>query len=125
VSLMKYVSRAEARLKRQKRVRTKVRGTPERPRLSVFRTAKHIYAQIIDDTAAQTLADASSVSKELRPMILKKGGNKAGAALVGEFIAKRAKGKGIKRVIFDRNGFLYHGRVKTLAEAARQHGLEF
>ncbi|MCX5878105.1 MAG: 50S ribosomal protein L18 [Deltaproteobacteria bacterium] len=122
---MKYVSRAEARLKRQKRVRTKVRGTPERPRLSVFRTAKHVYAQIIDDTAAQTLADASSVSKELRPMILRKGGNKAGAALVGEFIAKRAAGKGIKRVIFDRNGFLYHGRVKTLAEAARQHGLEF
>ena len=122
---MKYVSRAKARLKRQKRVRTKVRGTPERPRLSVFRTAKHVYAQIIDDTAAQTLADASSVSKELRPMILRKGGNKAGAALVGEFIAKRAAGKGIKRVIFDRNGFLYHGRVKTLAEAARQHGLEF
>jgi large subunit ribosomal protein L18 len=122
---MKYVSRAEARLKRKKRVRTKVRGTPERPRLSVFRTAKHVYAQIIDDTAAQTLADASSVSKELRPMILRKGGNKAGAALVGEFIAKRAAGKGIKRVIFDRNGFLYHGRVKALAEAARQHGLEF
>ena len=122
---MKYVSRAEARLKRKKRVRTKVRGTPERPRLSVFRTAKHIYAQIIDDIAAQTLADASSVSKELGPMILRKGGNKAGAALVGEFIAKRAAGKGIKRVIFDRNGFLYHGRVKILAEAARQHGLEF
>lgn len=118
-------SRAEARLKRKKRVRTKVRGTPQRPRLSVFRTAKHIYAQIIDDTAAQTLVDASSVSKELRPVIKGKGGNKAGAALVGEFIAKRATGKGIKQVIFDRNGFLYHGRVKTLAEAARQHGLEF
>jgi large subunit ribosomal protein L18 len=118
-------NRAEARLKRKKRVRTKVRGTPQRPRLSVFRTAKHIYAQIIDDTAAQTLVDASSVSKELRPVIQGKGGNKAGAALVGEFIAKRAVGKGIKKVIFDRNGFLYHGRVKTLAEAARQHGLEF
>ena len=112
-------------MKRQKRVRTKVRGTPQRPRLSVFRTAKHIYAQIIDDTAAQTLADASSVSKELRPAIQGKGGNRAGAALVGEFIAKRAAGKGIKQVVFDRNGFLYHGRVKTLAEAARQHGLEF
>jgi large subunit ribosomal protein L18 len=122
---MKVVRRAEARLKRKKRVRTKVRGTPQRPRLSVFRTAKHIYAQIIDDTAAQTLVDASSVSKELRPMIQGKGGNRAGAALVGEFIAKRASGKGIKQVIFDRNGFLYHGRVKTLAEAARQHGLEF
>jgi large subunit ribosomal protein L18 len=122
---MKVVRRAEARLKRKKRVRTKVRGTPQRPRLSVFRTAKHIYAQIIDDTAAQTLVDASSVSKELRPTIQGKGGNRAGAALVGEFIAKRASGKGIKQVIFDRNGFLYHGRVKTLAEAARQHGLEF
>ena len=122
---MKVVRRAEARLKRKKRVRTKVQGTPQRPRLSVFRTARHIYAQIIDDTGAQTLVDASSVSKELRPMIQGKGGNKAGAALVGEFIAKRASGKGIKQVIFDRNGFLYHGRVKTLAEAARQHGLEF
>ena len=118
-------SRAEARLKRKKRVRTKVKGTLERPRLSVFRTAKHIYAQIIDDTVAQTLVDASSVSKELRSVIKGKGGNKAGAALVGEFIAKRAAGKGIKQVVFDRNGFLYHGRVKTLAEAARQHGLEF
>jgi large subunit ribosomal protein L18 len=122
---MKVVRRAEARLKRKKRVRTKVRGTPQRPRLSVFRTAKHIYAQIIDDTAAQTLVDASSVSKELRPMIQGKGGNRAGAAVVGEFVAKRASGKGIKQVIFDRNGFLYHGRVKILAEAARQHGLEF
>jgi len=119
------VRRAEARLKRKKRVRTKVRGTPQRPRLSVFRTAKHIYAQIIDDTAAQTLVDGSSLSKELRPVIRGKGGNRAGAALVGEFIAKRAAGKGIKQVVFDRNGFLYHGRVKTLAEAARQHGLEF
>jgi large subunit ribosomal protein L18 len=91
----------------------------------VFRTAKHIYAQIIDDAAAQTLVDASSVSKELRPVIKGEGGNKAGAALVGEFIAKRAAGKGIKQVVFDRNGFLYHGRVKILAEAARQHGLEF
>jgi len=122
---MSYESRAEARLKRKKRVRTKVKGTTQRPRLSVFRTAKHIYAQIIDDTAAQTVVDASSVSKELRPLIEGKGGNKAGAALVGEFIAKRAAGKGIKQVVFDRNGFLYHGRVKTLAEAARQHGLEF
>jgi large subunit ribosomal protein L18 len=122
---MKVVRRAEARLRRKKRVRIKVRGTPQRPRLSVFRTATHIYAQIIDDTAAQTLVDASSVSKELRSMIQRKGGNKAGAALVGESIAKRASGKGIKQVIFDRNGFLYHGRVKALAEAARQHGLEF
>jgi len=122
---MKVVRRAEARLRRKKRVRIKVRGTPQRPRLSVFRTATHIYAQIIDDTAAQTVVDASSVSKELRPMIQGKGGNKTGAALVGEFIAKRASGKGIKQVIFDRNGFLYHGRVKALAEAARQHGLEF
>jgi large subunit ribosomal protein L18 len=122
---MKVVKRAEARLKRKKRVRTKVRGTVQRPRLSVFRTAKHIYAQIINDSAAQTLVDASSVSKELRSVIQGKGGNKAGAALVGEFVAKRAVGRGIKQVIFDRNGFLYHGRVKALADAARQHGLEF
>jgi len=118
-------SRSEARAKRKKRVRTKVKGTPQRPRLSVFRTAKHIYAQIIDDAAARTLVDASSVSREFKPVIQGKGGNKAGAALVGEFIAKRAAGKGIKQVVFDRNGFVYHGRVKVLADAARQHGLEF
>jgi len=122
---MGFVSRAEARLRRKKRVRKKIRGGPDKPRLTVFRSAKHIYAQIIDDTRATTLVDASSLSKEYRPLIQGKGGNKSGAAMVGEFIAKRAKAKGIDKVVFDRNGFLYHGRVKALADAAREHGLEF
>jgi large subunit ribosomal protein L18 len=122
---MGFVSRAEARLRRKKRVRKKIRGGPDKPRLTVFRSAKHIYAQIIDDTRATTLVDASSLSKEYRPLIQGKGGNKSGAAMIGEFIAKRAKAKGIDKVVFDRNGFLYHGRVKALADAAREHGLEF
>jgi len=122
---MGSVNRSEARLRRKKRVRKKIRGTPDRPRLSVFRSARHIYAQIIDDTSSRTLVDASSMSKEIKPMAGRKAGNKEGAAMVGEFIAKRALGKGIKKVVFDKNGFLYHGRIKTLAEAARENGLEF
>ncbi len=122
---MGTISRAKARLRRRKKVRKKVRGTPERPRLSVFRSSKHIYAQIIDDTLDKTLVDASSLSKEIQPQILGKGGNKEGASIVGESIAKRALEKGIKRVIFDRNGFLFHGRIKVLADTAREHGLEF
>jgi large subunit ribosomal protein L18 len=122
---MGFVSRAEARLRRKKRVRKRIRGAPDKPRLTVFRSAKHIYAQIIDDTRATTLVDASSLSKEYRPLIQGKGGNRAGAAMIGEFIAKRAKAKGIDKVVFDRNGFLYHGRVKALADAAREHGLKF
>ena len=117
--------RKEARLKRKSRVRKTVRGTAERPRLSVFRSARHIYAQIIDDDSASTLVGASSMSKDLQTEIESNGGNCRGAALVGERIAKQALEKGIKRVVFDRNGFLYHGRVKTLAESAREHGLEF
>ena len=122
---MGFVSRAEARLRRKKRVRKRIRGAPDKPRLTVFRSAKHIYAQIIDDTRATTLVDASSLSKEYRPLIQGKGGNRAGAAMIGEFIAKRAKAKGIDKVVFDRNGFLYHGRIKALADAAREHGLKF
>jgi len=122
---MGTISRAKARIRRRKKVRKKVRGTPERPRLSVFRSSKHIYAQIIDDTLDKTLADASSLSKEIQPQILGKGGNKEGASIVGESIAKRALEKGIKRVIFDRNGLLFHGRIKVLADTAREHGLEF
>jgi large subunit ribosomal protein L18 len=118
-------SRSATRLARKKRVRKKVRGTPERPRLSVFRSSRHIYAQIIDDGGAGTLVDACSMSKDVRDTIQSQGGNKKGAAIVGEFIAKRALEKGIKKVVFDRNGFLYHGRVKVLADAAREHGLEF
>ena len=122
---MGSTSRTATRLARKKRVRKKVRGTPERPRLSVFRSSKHIYAQIIDDRGAGTLVDACSMSKDVRENIQSQGGNKKGAAIVGEFIAKRALEKGIKKVVFDRNGFLYHGRIKVLAETAREHGLEF
>lgn len=118
-------NRAEARLRRKKRVRKKIMGTPERPRLSVFRSSKHIYSQIVDDTMGRTLVDASSLSKDMLPQIQGKGGNREGSAIVGAFIAKRALEKGIKRVVFDRNGFLYHGRIKVFAEAARGHGLEF
>ena len=122
---MKLSSRTKARLGRKKRVRRRITGTPDRPRLSVFRSAKHIYAQVIDDTSACTLVEASSISKQIKPQLQGKGGNKEGAALIGEFVAKKALEKGIKRVVFDRNGFLYHGRIKALAEAARQNGLEF
>jgi len=117
--------RAEARLRRKKRVRKKIRGTPERPRLSVFRSSKHIYAQLIDDINATTIIGASSLSKDIQSRIRGKGGNKEGAAIVGECIAKRALEKGIKKVVFDRSGFLYHGRIKVLAETAREHKLEF
>ena len=117
--------RKEARLKRKMRVRKRVSGTAERPRLSVFRSARHIYAQLIDDESSRTLASVSSLSQEFRSNGENRGGNRRGAAAVGELIAKIAQDKGINRVVFDRNGFLYHGRVKTLAEAAREKGLEF
>ncbi|MBE7008587.1 MAG: 50S ribosomal protein L18 [Ruminococcaceae bacterium] len=109
------------RLKRHKRVRSKVSGTPERPRLNVFRSENNIYAQIIDDVAGNTLVAASSLDKE----ITGNGGNKAAARAVGKLIAERAKAKGINAVVFDRGGYLYHGRVAELAEGAREGGLEF
>ena len=116
--------RLMARLKRQRRIRKKISGSPERPRLSVFRSAKHIYAQIIDDSQGQTMVAASTLSNEIREQL--SGVKKADAArLVGELLAARAKAKGIVKVVFDRNGFLYHGRVKAVAESAREHGLEF
>ena len=117
--------RADTRLKRKKRVRKKIRGTLERPRLCVFRSTKHIYAQIVDDSAGRTLVATSSLSKDIGLENEMDCGNKKGAALVGIAIAKSALEKGIKRVIFDRNGFLYHGRVKALSEAARENGLDF
>jgi large subunit ribosomal protein L18 len=122
---MGVLSRAEARQKRKKRIRKNLSGTIERPRLTVFRSAKNIYVQIIDDSNSKTLAEASSLSRDIRSKIDAKGGNKEGALTIGRLIAERALEKGIKKVIFDRNGFLYHGRVKALAEAAREHGLEF
>lgn len=110
------------RLKRHRRVRAKVKGTAERPRLCVFRSTKHIYAQLIDDDAGVTLVAASSVEAPLRGQ---SGGNIAGARSVGALIASKAGEKGIKSVVFDRGGFRYHGRVKSLADAAREGGLEF
>jgi large subunit ribosomal protein L18 len=105
-----------------KRIRKKVSGTAERPRLAVFRSVKHIYAQVIDDGKGVTLASASSAEPAARA---NPGGNVAGAKEIGKLIAERAKEKGINRVVFDRGGYIYHGRVKSLAEAAREAGLEF
>jgi len=122
---MGVISRADARLRRKKRVRKKIRGTEEKPRLCVFRSSKHIYAQLIDDTTGITLVEGSSLSKNIITKIAKNSGNKKGAALVGATVSELALKKGIKRVVFDRNGFLYHGRIKVLSEAARDHGLEF
>lgn len=117
-------NRLRARERRRRRVRVKVRGTPQRPRLSVFRSAKHVYAQIIDDESNRVLASASSVTGAFRATGVN-GGNVMGATLVGEMVAGKAKEQGIQRVVFDRNGFLYHGRVKAVATAARENGLEF
>ena len=109
------------RQKRHKRVRSKITGTPERPRLNVFRSGKHIYAQIIDDVSKTTICSASSVEKDFEGS----GGNKEGAKKVGQLIAERAKEKGIETVVFDRGGYIYHGRVKELADGARESGLTF
>ena len=113
-----------ARMKRKKRVRSRVQGTAERPRLNVFRSLKHIYAQAVVDTIGKTLVSASTLSPELRGD-LKHTGNVEAAKKVGELIAKKCLEKGIQKVVFDRNGYLYHGRVKALAEAARTNGLNF
>ncbi len=114
-----------SRLRRKKRVRKKIIGTRERPRLCVFRSARHIYAQIIDDSTGNTLVSVSSMSKDLVSEIGNNSGNKIGSEIVGAAIAKAALNKGIKSVVFDRNGFLYHGRVKALSESARKNGLQF
>jgi large subunit ribosomal protein L18 len=118
-------TKTESRLRRKRRIMRRIRGTTERPRLSVFRTSRHIYAQIIDDGSGRTLVDASSLSLEIREKIAGRGGNKDGAVAVGELLAKRATERGITKVVFDRNGFLYHGRIKVLADAAREKGLQF
>jgi large subunit ribosomal protein L18 len=114
----------KARIRRKFRARKKIFGTPERPRLSVFRSNRHIYAQIIDDYASATLASASTRAKNSR-IKTDKGGDKAAAEAVGKAIAKQAIGVGIKCVCFDRNRYCYHGRIKALAEAARKAGLAF
>lgn len=122
--MIKKEDRNLRRLRRHKRIRKKVFGTPERPRLCVFRSNKHIYAQIIDDTIGHTLVAASTLDPELRGK-LQKTWNIEAAREVGRLIGKRALEKGIKKVVFDRGGYKYHGRVKALAEGAREAGLEF
>ena len=112
----------ELRIRRHRRVRKSIAGTPERPRLVVFRSVRHISAQVVDDTAGRTLASAGTVEASLRSS---PGGNIAGAAAVGRLIAERAVAAGVTRVVFDRGGNRYHGRVAALADAARQGGLEF
>ncbi len=113
-----------ARLKRKRRIRTKVHGTPDRPRLTVYKSLKHIYAQIIDDTTGMTVAAASTLSPEFKALEDVKG--KVGAAeKVGELVAKKALDKGVTKVVFDRNGFIYHGRIRAVADGARAAGLEF
>lgn len=119
--MVKKLDRAKARAKRHLRVRNKISGTAECPRLNVFRSSKHIYAQIIDDIKGVTLCSASSMSKDFEG----NGGNKEGARKVGEMIAKAAADKGIENVVFDRGGYLYHGRIQELAEGAREGGLKF
>ncbi len=116
--------REALRLKRHSRVRKKVNGTSEKPRLNVYRSLENIYAQLIDDSQAVTLVSASTIDAELKGKF-KSGGNSEAAKAVGELVAKRAIEKGIKQVVFDRGGYKYHGRVQSLADAARETGLEF
>jgi large subunit ribosomal protein L18 len=113
----------ETRQKRHRRVRKRVTGASERPRLNIYRSTDHIYAQVIDDTRGHTVASASSIDSSLKGV--KNGGNLEGAKAVGQLVAERAKAAGITKVVFDRGGYLYHGRVKALADAAREGGLEF
>jgi large subunit ribosomal protein L18 len=122
--MIKKPIKNEIRLRKHERVRKKIRGTPERPRLNVFRSLKNIYAQVIDDTTGKTLVSASTLDEAVKGK-LAYGGNKEAAREVGRLVGQRALDKGIKRVVFDRSGYLYHGRVLELAEGAREAGLEF
>lgn len=117
-------SKNKKRKVRHVRVRKKIFGTPERPRLSIYRSLSNMYAQIIDDATGHTLISASTLDKEIKEQ-LKSAGNKEAAKLVGTLVAKRALEKGINNVVFDRGGYIYHGRVKELAEGAREAGLQF
>lgn len=121
---MAYSSLGDARERRKKRIRKKVFGTTERPRLTIFRTNSHMYAQIVDDVSGVTLAAASTLSPELKSHEGHRG-NIDAAKAVGKLIAERAKAASIDKVVFDRNGFLYHGRVQALADSAREAGLDF
>ena len=121
---MSTKTKQDIRQRLHDRIRKKIRGTPERPRLAVFRSQSHIYAQVVDDDAGRTLVAASSLDKDLRAKS-RRGGTVAAAKEVGSLIASRAKEKGIAAVVFDRGGFQYHGRIKALADAAREAGLRF
>jgi large subunit ribosomal protein L18 len=121
---MAYSSSGDSRERRKKRIRKKVSGSTERPRLTVFRTASHMYAQIVDDVSGETLVSASTLSPELKAHDGHKGNIEAAKA-VGRLLAEKAKAASIERVVFDRNGFLYHGRVQALADSAREAGLDF
>jgi large subunit ribosomal protein L18 len=124
---MKIKTKEDRRDRIKHRLRKRVRGSEARPRLTVYRSVAHIYVQVVDDMTGRTIASASSVEPSLKGAFAKevRGGNVAGAKAVGRSIAQRLMDKGVKRVVFDRNGFLYHGRVKAVADAAREAGLEF
>jgi large subunit ribosomal protein L18 len=124
---MKIKTKDDRRVRIQLRQRKRISGTKERPRLSVFRSVTHIYAQVIDDLTGQTLVSASTVEPSLKGALEKaaRGGNVKGAEAIGKAIAERSIERGIKRVVFDRSGFLYHGRIRAVADAARKAGLEF
>lgn len=122
--MIKIVDRKKVRLRKHVRVRKKISGTPARPRLAVFRSARHIYAQIIDDVAGVTLVAASTLDEAIKGTV-GYAGNKDAAKAVGKLVGEKAKQKGISQVVFDRGGYLYHGRVKELADGAREAGLEF
>lgn len=122
--MFKRVNREENRLKKHKRIRKNIKGTAEKPRLCVYRSLNNIFVQLVDDINAVTLASASTIDKELKAEV-KNGGNAEAAKIVGKKIAERAKEKGIVSVVFDRAGYIYTGRIKALADAARENGLEF
>jgi large subunit ribosomal protein L18 len=119
--MIRKIEKKEIRNRIHRRIRRKLSGTKERPRLAVFRSVAHIYAQVIDDVEGRTLVSASSVDKNAKT----NGGNVAAAKAIGKLVAERAKEKGVKAVVFDRGGYQYHGRIKALADAAREAGLEF
>jgi large subunit ribosomal protein L18 len=119
------MSRVSQRLKRKSRIRRTLSGTTDRPRLTVYKSLKHIYAQVVDDSSGRTLAFASSLSKELKGKDKDDGDKKSDAKRVGQLVAEKAKAAKVTRVVFDRNGFPYHGRIAAVAEAAREAGLEF
>jgi len=122
--VLKKIDKNQKRLQRHYSIRNKITGTPERPRLNIFKSSKHIYAQVIDDATGTTLASASTQDKELKVQVAELT-KKEAAKLVGKTVGERAKEKGINSVVFDRGGYLYHGRVQLLAEGARESGLEF